>query len=117
MPLDKDSVGYETPPIDFRYTWRDVVVYALGVGASADADLDFLYEGRGPNVLPTFATIPTFAAFDDLVDRIGCDRVGMVHHSQRLELKKALPPEGTLRVLGRMFGQFKLRVVLTKFSA
>lgn len=113
MPLDPDSVGYQTAPIEFRYTWRDAVVYALGVGARADTDLDFLYEGRGPKVLPTFATIPTFAAFDDLVDRIGCDRVGMVHHSQRLELMKALQPRGELRVVGTVAGLYDLRRMAT----
>ena len=62
MPIDTQSLGYENPPIEFNYTWRDTVVYALGVGASADEELDYLYEGRGPKVLPTFCTIPTFAA-------------------------------------------------------
>ena len=109
MVLDPDSVGYETPSIDFRYGWRDTVIYALGVGASSSDELAFLYEGRGPKVLPTFATIPTFAAFDALVDRIGCDRVGMVHHSQRLEVTKELAPEGDLRVVGRVAGLYDLR--------
>lgn len=113
MPLDLDSVGYETPSIDFRYTWRDVVVYALGVGATAEDDLSFLYEGRGPQVLPTFSTIPTFAAFDALVDRIGCDRVGMVHHAQRLEMLKPLEPQGTLRVVGKVTGLYDLRRMAT----
>lgn len=109
MAIDPKAVGYETPPIVFRHTWHDVVTYALGVGATADANLDFLYEGRGPKVLPTFGTIPTFAAFDALVDRIGCDRVGMVHHSQRLELLKALKPDACLKVTGRVSGIYDLK--------
>jgi len=71
MAIDPDSLGYETPTIEFEYGWRDTVIYALGVGASADEELKYLYEGLGPKVLPTFSTIPTFAAFDPLVDRIG----------------------------------------------
>lgn len=109
MAIDPQALGFETPPIEFRYGWRDAVIYALGVGATAPNDLDLLYEGRGPRVLPTFATIPTFAAFDALVDRIGCDRVGMVHHSQRLELAQALPPEAILRVTGRVSGLYDLK--------
>ena len=117
MAIDAQSLGYETSPIDFSYTWRDTVVYALGVGASADEELDYLYEGRGPKVLPTFCTIPTFAAFDALVDRIGCDRQGMVHHSQQMDLFKPLRPNAQLRVTGKVAGLYDLkRLAMAVFS-
>jgi len=109
MAIDAKSLGYETPPLVFEYTWRDTVTYALGVGATAAAELDFLYEGRGPEVLPTFCTVPTFAAFDALVDRIGCDRSGMVHHSQEMTLFKPLRPNATLKVVGRVQGLYDLK--------
>lgn len=109
MAIDLGSLGYETPPIEFAYTWRDTVMYALGVGATADAELDFLYEGRGPKVLPTFCTVPTFVAFDALVDRIGCDRSGMVHHSQEMTLFKPLQPQAKLKVVGRVDGLYDLK--------
>lgn len=109
MAIDPDSLGYQTPPIEFSYGWRDAVVYALGVGASADTELDYLYEGRGPKVLPTFCTIPTFAAFDVLVDRIGCDRRGMVHHAQQIKLHKPLQPNARLRVIGRVSALYDLK--------
>jgi acyl dehydratase len=113
MAIDTQSLGYETPPIEFNYTWRDAVVYALGVGASADAELDYLYEGRGPKVLPTFCTIPTFAVFDALVDRIGCDRRAMVHHSQQVDLFKPLRPNARLRVTGKVVGLYDLKRLAT----
>lgn len=117
MPIDPDSLGYQTPPIEFDYVWRDAVVYALGVGATADEELDYLYEGRGPKVLPTFCTIPTFAAFDALVDRIGCDRRGMVHHSQQAELFKPLRPNARLRVMGRVSALYDLkRLAMSVFT-
>lgn len=109
MPIDPNSVGYETPPITFHYTWRDTVVYALGVGATAERELDFLYEGRGPKVLPTFCTVPTFAAFDALVDQIGCDRSGMVHHAQSIELLRPLSPNAGLTVTGRVAALYDLK--------
>jgi acyl dehydratase len=109
MAIDPKSLGYETPPIEFRYTWRDTIVYALGVGASPDEELDFLYEGRGPKVLPTFCTIPTFAVFDALVDRIGCDRSGMVHHSQEMNIFKPLRPNAKLEVRGRVDRLYDLK--------
>jgi acyl dehydratase len=117
MAIDLQSLGYEAPPIEFNYTWRDTVVYALGVGASANEELDYLYEGRGPKVLPTFCTIPTFAAFDALVDRIGCDRHGMVHHSQQMDLFRPLRPRARLRVMGRVAGLYDLkRLAISVFS-
>ncbi|MDH3726842.1 MAG: MaoC/PaaZ C-terminal domain-containing protein [Myxococcales bacterium] len=117
MPIDPHTVGYQTDSIEFRYTWRDTIIYALGVGATADADLDFLYEGHGPKVLPTFAAIPTFAAFDALVDKIGCDRQGMVHHSQRLEVSKVMKPNARLEVTGRVAGLYDLkRVAMSVFD-
>jgi acyl dehydratase len=117
MSIDAQSLGYETPPIDFNYTWRDTVVYALGVGASADAELDYLYEARGPKVLPTFCTIPTFAVFDTLVDRIGCDRGGMVHHSQQVDLFKPLRPNARLRMTGKVAALYDVkRLAISVFS-
>ena len=117
MPIDPDSLGYETPAIEFQYGGRDVVIYALGVGASANEELEYLYEGLGPKVLPTFGTIPTFAAFDALVDRIGCDRRGMVHHSQQLDVLRPLRPEARLRVMGRVSGLYDLkRLAMSVFS-
>jgi acyl dehydratase len=117
MAIDLQSLGYETPPIEFGYTWRDTVLYALGVGASPNEELDYLYEGRGPKVLPTFATVPTFAAFDALVDRIGCDRRAMVHRSQEVRLFKPLRPNARLRIIGRVAGLYDLkRVAVSAFS-
>lgn len=117
MPIDPHTLGYQTDSIEFRYTWRDTIVYALGVGATTDTDLDFLYEGHGPKVLPTFAVIPTFAAFDPLVDKIGCDRQGMVHHSQRLEVLKVMKPNACLEVTGRVAGLYDLkRVAMSVFD-
>jgi acyl dehydratase len=111
MAIDPESLGYETPPIHYEYGWQDTVLYALGVGAHPEHELDFLYEGRGPKVLPTFCTIPTFTAFDALVDRIGCDRSGMVHHSQQVTLYEPLRPNGKLVVRGRVEGLYDLKRV------
>ena len=52
MGLNADAVGTKTEPIEHSYTWRDVALYALGIGATVD-DLDYLYEKRGPKVYPT----------------------------------------------------------------
>ena len=59
MSLDLSTIGFKTEPHIFSYDWKDAVLYALGIGAKG-AELDYLYEGRGPKVLPTFGVIPAY---------------------------------------------------------
>ena len=54
---------------------------------------------------------------DALVDRIGCDRLGMVHHSQQMDLFKPLRPNARLRVTGRVARLYDLkRLAISVFS-
>jgi hypothetical protein len=57
VTINLDLVGKKSDRVEFKYAWKDTVLYAHGVGAKA-RDVDFLYEGRGPSVLPTFAVVP-----------------------------------------------------------
>ena len=68
MALKRDVVGAPLEPVRHAYTWRDTVSYALGVGARID-ELDYLYEGRGPRVLPTFAVVPSFRSLGQEIGR------------------------------------------------
>jgi acyl dehydratase len=92
-----DLVGVRLPPTEFAWDERDAILYALGVGASPPADLDYLYEGRGPKVLPTFALIPNWWAVKDLGGAIDGQGRPMVHASQVLRLHRELPAAGRVR--------------------
>ena len=70
MAIKLDLVGRKSPSTPFTYRWKDVVLYALGVGAKVD-ELDFLYEARGPKVLPTFAVVPSFTAMLSVAGELG----------------------------------------------
>lgn len=70
MPLDLAAVGARSGPMQIPITWRDAVLYALAVGAGPD-ELDYLYEGRGPHVLPTFWTAIAFQASAGLLCLVG----------------------------------------------
>lgn len=48
------STGYRK----IEYNWRDVILYALGVGAGEE-ELDFVYE-KNLKAIPTFGTLPCF---------------------------------------------------------
>jgi hypothetical protein len=50
-------IGKGLGPRRMDYTWRDVVLYALGVGAHPD-DLPYIYEKAGLKALPTFGLLP-----------------------------------------------------------
>lgn len=70
MPLDLAAVGVRSGATQIPITWRDAVLYAIAVGAGPD-ELDYVYEGRGPRVLPTFWTAIAFQASAGLLCRVG----------------------------------------------
>jgi acyl dehydratase len=108
MSLDLAAVGYETEPFLFEYDWKDVALYALGVGCKR-GELDYLYEARGPLVLPSFAVVPTYPALAPLVQRAGADMTKVVHGSQSVRLHKPIPPGGKLTTVARIDGLYDLR--------
>src|SRR4051812_1805777 len=108
MALDLSLVGKDSAPSVFTYAWKDVVLYALGIGAKKD-ELDFLYEGRGPKVIPSFAVVPMFDAMFKLVSTTGGDLAMVVHGAQRVRLQSALAPSGTLTTIATIRGMYDLR--------
>jgi acyl dehydratase len=108
MPFDLSIVGQETAPSRHSYTWKDTVLYALGVGAKVD-ELDYLFEGRGPKVLPSFAVVPTFKPMFDLLAKTGGSYANVVHGGQRVLVRKPLAPEGVLSTVARVKGLYDLR--------
>ena len=108
MALDLSLVDKPSSASLFTYTWKDAVLYALGVGAKRD-ELDYLYEGRGPGVLPSFAVVPMFEPMFELVAKTGGDLAMVVHGSQRVRLHGRLPPAGTLSTTAKIRGIYDLR--------
>lgn len=96
--LDCAKIG-ATLQLQHAYTWRDVVLYALAVGAGAD-DLDYVYEARGPRVLPSYAVVPAFHAVYALHAKLADDLSDGVHLRQSLVLHEPIPPSGTLTTTG-----------------
>ena len=94
MALKTDVVGKTSDPLSFTYTWKDTVLYALGVGAGP-AELDYVYEGRGPAVLPTFAVVPAFSSMLDVIARVEIPIPKVLHGEQGIVLHRAIPPSGT----------------------
>jgi acyl dehydratase len=95
MALDLSVAGQPGAPVRYTYTWKDTVLYALGVGAKRE-ELDYLYEGRGPRVLPSFAVVPMFRPMLDVLTRTGGNLAMLVHGAQRVTVHGPLAPSGTL---------------------
>jgi acyl dehydratase len=93
--FDSSLIGKRTNPTVFEYTWRDVVLYALSVGAQAD-ELQFIYEAfpQGLKVIPSFCVIPAMKAFLDLGKDI--DKSRTLHAEQTIRLSRLIPPEGKI---------------------
>jgi acyl dehydratase len=108
MALDLSIVDKPLEPQLFTYDWKDTVLYALGVGAKKD-ELDWLYEGRGPKVLPSFAVVPMFEPMLDCVVKTGGDLSMVVHGKQRVRLHAELPPAATLSTVARVRGLYDMR--------
>ncbi|RYZ02179.1 MAG: MaoC family protein [Myxococcales bacterium] len=110
MGLDISTVGFETEPVSFTYDWKMAALYALAVGATPE-ELDYVYEGRGPRVLPTFAVIPSYGPVSQLFVKTSCDMTRLVHGGQTLRLHRPLPPEGTLLTTGRIEGIYDMKIL------
>jgi acyl dehydratase len=108
MTFAIDAVGKDTEPFSFSYTWKDAALYALGVGAKA-SELDYLYEGRGPRVLPSFAVIPAFEPVMRAIERINGPMDKVVHGTQRVKIHRPFAPKATLRTTAVVQGLYDLK--------
>ncbi len=100
MALDLSAIGKQLPESTYSYGDREVMLYALGIGATTK-ELDFVYE-KNLKVLPTFAVVPSFPALMSLGTVIEFNPVMLLHGEQRIELKAPIPTSGTLTTKGRV---------------
>jgi len=108
MSLDLSAVGHTHGPLYFEYDWKTVALYNLGVGCRRE-DLDYLYEARGPKVVPSFAVVPSYAALGPLVERARADMSRVVHGSQTIRLHGPIPSAARLETVARVEGIYDLK--------
>ncbi len=120
MALDLSVVGKVSEVSRFTYAWKDVVLYALGIGAKKD-ELDYLYEGATfgnverktteprPKVYPSFAVVPTFPVMLSHVGTTGGDLAMVVHGAQRVRVHAPFAPSGTLLSTAKVRGIYDMR--------
>src|SRR5436190_6918423 len=101
MPLDLSLVDQLSTPQSFSYAWKDVVLYALGVGAKLD-ELDYLFEMNGPKVLPTFAVVPSFSSLIAVSASLGANPMMILHGEQKIQLHRPIPPSGSFTTIAEV---------------
>jgi acyl dehydratase len=108
MSLDTSTVGYETEPYEFKYDWKTVVLYALGIGAKRD-ELEYLYEAKGPKVYPTFAVVPAYPALGDALVKTQGNLAMVVHGGQTVIMHRPIPSEGTMKSVAKITGIYDMK--------
>ena len=99
--VDLSVMGTKTEPMVFEYSWKDVVLYHIGVGAD-EKDLALVYEKApgGLKVLPSFCVVPAMRAFPFLGDNLEWSL--MLHGEQVIRLFQPLAPEGRIIQVGEV---------------
>jgi acyl dehydratase len=108
MAFDMSLVGKPTDAQVWSYTWKDTVLYALGIGAK-EAELDYLYEGRGPKVYPSFAVVPKFPPMLEVLGKSGGNLAMVVHGGEKVVVHKPFAPAATLKTRATIRGIYDLR--------
>jgi NAD(P)-dependent dehydrogenase (short-subunit alcohol dehydrogenase family)/putative sterol carrier protein/acyl dehydratase len=98
MALNPDAIGKKIGPLTKEYTWKDAVLYALGVGAGID-ELDYCYE-KDLKVIPTFAITTIYDFMGELGGATNVNLAGMLHGEHDLIFHNPIPPEGVFTTEG-----------------
>jgi hypothetical protein len=103
MPINYERLkNWPFPEIEHKYTAKDTILYALGLGFGADPmdrdQLRFVYE-EGLKALPTMATVLAYPGQFAKNPESGIDWKRVVHGEQSVVIHQPLPATGT--VVGR----------------
>jgi len=105
MPINPKAVGSVGAPTRRKWTSKDALLYAVGVGAGT-SELAFTTENTKDvqqRVLPTFAVI--IASGGMPMDKIGSfNPFLMVHGTQGIETFDEIPPDGEIETIGKVVG-------------
>jgi hypothetical protein len=101
MALNLDAIGEKIGRLTRDYTWKDVALYALGVGASFE-ELEYVYEDR-LKVIPSFSIASIFDFLAETAVKANVDLSGILHGEQDIIFHSPIPPDsGTLTTQGAL---------------
>jgi acyl dehydratase len=94
--------GRTFEPMAFEWNSKDTMLYALGVGCKPAEQLEYVYESKGPKVLPTFAVIPGMLSMGGLVTNVEINLMMLLHGEQGITLHRELPSDAKVKVTGKV---------------
>lgn len=108
MPINHDAVGARGEPASHSWDERDVMLYALGVGAGTD-ELQFTTENTTDTtlrVLPTMAVVLGGGGFGPMEALGDVNWYTLLHGGQKVEVFDEIPTSGTVTTVGEIAGIF-----------
>lgn len=103
MAIDHTVVGYTAEPVRLKWTKKDAIIYALGVGAGTE-HLQFTTDNTKSSpqkCFPTFAVI--VGSSGQPFTKLGSYELAkLVHGGQEIELLGEIPPEGEVETVSRI---------------
>ncbi|MFH1436613.1 MAG: MaoC family dehydratase N-terminal domain-containing protein, partial [Pseudomonadota bacterium] len=100
MALNLKTIGETIEPTTKKYDWKDVVLYALGVGAGFD-ELEYCYEER-LKVIPSYAVATIFDFLANVAIKSEANLAGILHGEQDIIFHGPIPVAGTMTTEGRI---------------
>jgi acyl dehydratase len=103
--LDWSTVGKEWRNHKFKYDWKDVILYALAIGAQTD-ELPFIDENApgGLKVFPSFAVLSERWLISHFAKQVEGTR--FLHGEQIIRLYRPIPVQGKIISTGRVADVF-----------
>jgi acyl dehydratase len=101
--IDLKLAGKKRGPVPYEYTWKDVVRYALSIGAQTE-ELPFIYENAvgGLKVFPSFVTLIGQGLFAEVFRDAQIDYSRFIHGEETIRLFGEVPPGGRVLVEGEI---------------
>ena len=96
--------GKKFGPKTKEYDWKDVVLYALGVGAGFD-ELDYVYEEK-LKVIPSFSVASVLDAIFEVGAVANIDPTGVLHGEQDTIFHAPIPTSGTFSTEGAVTAMY-----------
>jgi len=94
VALHPEAEGRRIGPYTLTYGWKDVALYALGVGAGFP-EIDYCYE-KTLKVIPTFAAAALGDFTSQLAAASGFNPAGVLHGEQEFIFHRPIPAEENL---------------------
>jgi acyl dehydratase len=122
MPLNPQTVGSKSDPVEASWNSKDALLYAVGIGAGQN-ELAFSTEntsGVDQQVFPTFPVVIGWGKGSAMRDIGTFNPALLVHGQQAVTLHRPIPVEGTVTItseLVAMYDKGSAAVVVTETNA